>query len=87
MKLTFIPSDFVNLQNPILMNTAEGTNDSTIQFGNIHDCAYMRAMRREDWEPRNYSLKYNAAGLNDIREQLLAGEESVTIEIDLDKEI
>lgn len=83
MQLTFIPSDFVNLQNPILANILDGSNDSTDQFGDIDDCPFMRAIERSELEyPKFYVLKFNIPELNSIREQLLAGAESVTVQIE-----
>lgn len=88
MELTFIPSDFVNLNNPILHNTANGTNDSTEQFVDTKDCPTVRMAERHgihkdsiEWDSVYIALFYNVDKLNEIREQLLAGEESVTVTI------
>lgn len=86
--LTFIPSDFVNLSNPIAPEI-KPPNDSTQQYQSCYDCPTIRALIRigvmskgADIVPEVYHhIYFNPEKLNQIRERLLSGEETVTIEI------
>lgn len=88
MNLTFIPSDFVNLSIPIDNNPAftypDQWTESTHQYLDIDDCPFMRASVRnsEIVQPFKYKLICQPRQLNEIRERLLNGEESVTIELE-----
>lgn len=89
MKLTFIPSDFVNLNIPIGYDEKDNPTESMVQFMDNNDCPVARAVLRHGYTqiedkkvvPLKPNIKYSSAGVDEIRQRLLGGEETVTIEI------
>lgn len=76
--LTFIPSDFNDLKTS-LMDTEPN------QFDDGYDCPFMRAYKRAvndpDAEQTEIELKYKIHRIDAIRRELLAGAESVTVNL------
>lgn len=88
--LTFIPSDFNDLNNPMVMpDDNEGAEEmkkyyeGISQFQDINDCPFARAWKRAGLpEQRSYpDLKYKCDWIDKIRVELLNGAQSVTVNL------